>query len=161
MRRNPMRSFLILFVAAFGGCAAFTDFSESPGREAVWRNSLATSPLTTEASSSTAMLAWGDTLIITAQLVNSLGSPVSVHFSNGCTSGYSLWSGDTMVYAPSRACTMAPVTRVYPSGRGSPYTISWVWNQDSIEPGAYRFRVGLGPTGEMDYGEVPIVLRAR
>lgn len=156
-----MRSMLLAIVVVLGGCAAFTDFAETPGQQAVWRDQLPTSPLRTEVSASRTIMAWGDTLTITAQLVNQLSVPVSVHYASGCTGGYSLWSGDELVYRPERMCTMAPVIRTYPPGAGAPYAIKWVWNQESIRPGAYRFLVGLGATGEMDAGEVPIVLRAR
>lgn len=156
-----MRSRMLLPLLLLSGCAAFTDFADGPGPDAVWRNALPTSPLQTEVSTRQTMLAWGDTLTVTARLVNHLDAPVDVLFSNGCTSGYSLWSGDTMVYSPQRLCTMATVKHTYPPGAGPPYTVKWVWNQEAIAPGAYRFVVGLGATGEMDSGEVPIVLRAR
>lgn len=159
---------LLACLWACAGCAAFTDYAEAPSRgstwsaeDVVWRNNLPVSPLHMEVSASRSHLAWGDTVIITARLVNDLAQPVSVMFGNGCTGGHSLWLGDELVYRPERACTMATVTRTYPPGSGDPFTIAWVWNQERIRPGAYRFVVGLGSTGEMDSGEVPIVLQYR
>lgn len=167
-----MRFILFTFhftcLLACAGCAAFTDYAEVPSRgpsgytaDVVWRNQLPVSPLHMEVSASRSHLAWGDTVIITARLVNDLAQPVGVRFANGCTGGHSLWLGDELVYRPERMCTMSTVTRTYPPGSGDPFTIAWVWNQERIRSGVYRFVVGLGSTGEMDSGEVPIVLQYR
>lgn len=163
-----MRFVFLVLIVALAGCAAFTDYAEAPTREGVWsaedvvwRDQLPASPLHMEVSASRSTLAWGDTVVITARLVNDLDRPVGVHFASGCTGSHSLWSRDELVYRPERICTMAPVNRTYPPGSGQPFTITWVWNQERIPAGDYRFEVGLGPTGEMDSGEVPLVLRDR
>lgn len=163
-----MRCLVPVALLALSGCAAFTDYAEPPAheppamyRDVVWRNQLPASPLHMEVSASPSILAWGDTLVITARLVNDLGNPVGVQFANGCTGGHSLWAGNACVWRPDRGCTMAPVTRVFDPGEGPPFTITWVWDQKRIRPGSYRFVVGLGEGGDMDSGEAAIILRSR
>ena len=167
-----MRYVLLACLVLCAGCAAFTDYAESPTRgpdgrpvwrpeDVVWRDQLDRSPLHMEVSVAPAVVDWGDTVVITARLVNDLDRPVGVRYGTGCTSSYALWRGDTRVFAPEQACTMATVTRIYPPGPGQPGTITWVWRDRRIGAGDYRFTVGLGADGSMDAGDAPLVLRRR
>ena len=151
---------------AVGGCAAWTDYAEvapAPVHQerleaAVWRDQLDSSPLYCEVSAEPTSLRRGESMTVTTTLVNTLNVPVGVRFADGCTSGWSLWSGRYRAAVPGHACTMAPVSRVFAPGRGPTHSFTWTWDSASIEPGTYRFVAGLGGDGGMDSGEVVITL---
>lgn len=156
---------LLAAAAVLGGCAAWTDYAEvssevaqSPLEPGAWRSDFETSPIFTELVAWPTTLAGGDTLAVTVTIENTLDVPLGIGFADGCTSGWSLWSGGVMVARSPGACTMAPVNRVIPPGRQAPYTITWVWDGQSPEPGTYRFAAGLGSVGTMDGGEVEVTL---
>lgn len=89
---------------------------------------------------------------------NTLAEPAGVRFANGCTSGWSLWSGRTCVASSERACTMAPVQRVFAPGRMAPYSFKWTWERDAVGPGTYALVAGLGVDGTLDGGEASLTL---
>lgn len=167
--RAPALVFLLLsagLALALGGCAAWTDYAEtSPLRSpdgnliaAVWRNQVDPSPFVVEVSAFPDTLARGESTIVTVTVINTLAVPAGVRFSNGCTSGWSLWSGRTCVASSIRACTMAPVQRVFAPGRMAPYSFRWTWDHDAVGPGTYILVAGLGVDGTLDGGEAALTL---